>query len=108
MNPAPTGGTEQPQRVCRTSWGERRLHAVLIRAQAPSSRRGLLGWLARSAIGIALGLSATPATGGTASATTSSRLRRWAMVIDLRYCDGCQATGKPPQCTTACIEGHFA
>jgi molybdopterin-containing oxidoreductase family iron-sulfur binding subunit len=30
------------------------------------------------------------------------------MVIDLRYCDGCQSTGKPPQCTTACIEGHFA
>jgi len=35
------------------------------------------------------------------------RLRRWAMVIDLRYCDGCQSVGKPPQCTIACIEGHF-
>ena len=30
------------------------------------------------------------------------------MVIDLRYCDGCQSTGKPPQCTEACIQGHFA
>ncbi len=39
---------------------------------------------------------------------TSQRLRRWAMVIDLRYCDGCQSTGKPPQCTEACIQGHFA
>jgi Fe-S-cluster-containing dehydrogenase component len=29
------------------------------------------------------------------------------MVIDLRRCDGCQSQGKPPQCTEACIEGHF-
>ena len=36
------------------------------------------------------------------------RLRRWAMVIDLRSCDGCQGSDKPPQCTAACIEGHFA
>ena len=45
------------------------------------------------------------------SQTTGSsgqRLRRWAMVIDLRYCDGCQSVGKPPQCTEACIQGHFA
>jgi molybdopterin-containing oxidoreductase family iron-sulfur binding subunit len=35
------------------------------------------------------------------------RRRHWSMVIDLRYCDGCQSIGKPPQCTTACIEGHF-
>ncbi|HEV1996629.1 MAG TPA: hypothetical protein VGR61_00665, partial [Candidatus Dormibacteraeota bacterium] len=38
----------------------------------------------------------------------SRRLRRWAMVIDLRRCDGCQSVGKPPQCTAACIQGHFA
>jgi molybdopterin-containing oxidoreductase family iron-sulfur binding subunit len=30
------------------------------------------------------------------------------MVIDLRYCDGCQSVGKPPQCTEACIQGHYA
>jgi molybdopterin-containing oxidoreductase family iron-sulfur binding subunit len=30
------------------------------------------------------------------------------MIIDLRRCDGCQSIGLPPQCTTACIEGHFA
>ena len=40
--------------------------------------------------------------------STGQRLRRWAMVIDLRYCDGCQSTNKPPQCTEACIQGHFA
>ncbi len=37
----------------------------------------------------------------------SRRLRRWMMVIDLRRCDGCQSVGLPPQCTQACIEGHF-
>lgn len=41
-------------------------------------------------------------------ATPDKRLRRWAMVIDLRLCDGCQSVGKPPQCTEACIQGHFA
>ena len=43
----------------------------------------------------------------TVTATSDQRLRRWAMVIDLRYCDGCQSVGKPPQCTEACIQGHF-
>ncbi|MBI4340333.1 MAG: 4Fe-4S dicluster domain-containing protein [Chloroflexi bacterium] len=38
---------------------------------------------------------------------TPRRLRRWAMVIDLRRCDGCQGIGKPPQCTAACVQGRF-
>lgn len=42
-----------------------------------------------------------------APAGDGQRLRKWAMVIDLRYCDGCQSVGKPPQCTEACIQGHF-
>jgi Fe-S-cluster-containing dehydrogenase component/Ni/Fe-hydrogenase subunit HybB-like protein len=42
-----------------------------------------------------------------ANAGTGQRLRRWSMVIDLRYCDGCQSVGKPPQCTEACIQGHY-
>ncbi|MFV2000653.1 MAG: 4Fe-4S dicluster domain-containing protein [Acidimicrobiia bacterium] len=36
------------------------------------------------------------------------RIRQWTMIIDLTKCDGCQSQGTPPQCTTACIEGHFA
>lgn len=43
-----------------------------------------------------------------AAAQAGRRVRRWSMVIDLRRCDGCRSTGKPPQCTLACIEGHFA
>ncbi len=38
----------------------------------------------------------------------SGRIRQWTMIIDLRSCDDCQSIGKPPQCTAACIEGHFA
>src|SRR3990172_960893 len=36
----------------------------------------------------------------------SGRIRQWVMIIDLRYCDGCQKTKQPPQCTAACIEGR--
>ena len=43
-----------------------------------------------------------------AARTSDGRIRQWGMIIDLRYCDGCQSVGKPPQCTAACIEGHFA
>lgn len=49
---------------------------------------------------------------GTASAEGNgagpTRLRKWAMVIDLRRCDGCQSIDLPPQCTAACIQGHYA
>ena len=37
----------------------------------------------------------------------STRKHRWAMVIDLRLCDGCQSVDEPPRCTMACIEGHY-
>lgn len=47
--------------------------------------------------------------GNPAPATTKSgRIRQWTMIIDLKNCDGCQSQGTPPQCTTACIEGHLA
>ncbi len=66
------------------------------------------------AFGARAWLSRAPASPLEAMARMSSaqaangRLRRWSMVIDLRSCDGCQRVGKPPQCTAACIEGHFA
>lgn len=50
-------------------------------------------------------------TGGRSPALqqpVAARIRQWAMIIDLRYCDGCQSVGTPPQCTLACIEGHLA
>jgi len=44
-------------------------------------------------------------------AATDSRVqnhRAWCMVIDLAKCDGCTGLGLPPQCTQACVNGHFA
>ncbi len=82
------------------------------RRGARLSRRGFLARL-----GIGVGTAATAAVvapirfdaaAAPASAERSRRLRRWAMVIDLRRCDGCQSVGTAPRCTEACIQGHFA
>jgi len=45
---------------------------------------------------------------GAPARTRDGRVRQWAMIIDLRACDGCQSIAQPPRCTAACIEGHFA
>ncbi len=45
---------------------------------------------------------------GAAAEAPNGQIRQWTMIIDLRFCDGCQSQGTPPQCTRACIEGHFA
>ena len=48
---------------------------------------------------------AGPVHGDAAAARApSGRVRRWTMIIDLRYCDGCQSVGKPPQCTLEWIQ----
>lgn len=54
--------------------------------------------------------SLSPEDSALAASNVSSpgRLRRWAMAIDLRRCDGCQGINEPPQCSRACIEGHYA
>lgn len=41
-----------------------------------------------------------------ASPGRAASARQWAMVIDLRKCEGCETIGEPPQCTVACNEGH--
>ncbi|MBI2830358.1 MAG: 4Fe-4S dicluster domain-containing protein [Chloroflexi bacterium] len=41
------------------------------------------------------------------SHTESKKKRAWAMVIDLKKCDGCVTIDAPPQCTQACVSGHF-
>ncbi len=92
----------------------------------PVSRREALKYITMGAIGavplmapggvmdglvadVVRGPDATDQISVTAPATTKSgRIRQWSMIIDLAKCDGCQSQGTPPQCTTACIEGHFA
>ncbi|TAK21836.1 MAG: 4Fe-4S dicluster domain-containing protein [Chloroflexota bacterium] len=83
-----------------------------------TKRRAFLGMLALSALSpvgvlLAAGRASERAEAAAPSAPSAAgdrptRLRRWAMVIDLRLCDGCQSVGKPPQCTAACVEGHYA
>ncbi|MBI4505475.1 MAG: twin-arginine translocation signal domain-containing protein, partial [Chloroflexi bacterium] len=61
----------------------------------------LIGAAAAAAAQPVLGQAPQPAGGSApgAGAVRSKRLRRWAMAIDLRRCDGCQSIDKPPQCT---------
>lgn len=35
------------------------------------------------------------------------KVRAWCMIIDLKKCEGCVTIDAPPQCTQACIMGHF-
>ena len=39
--------------------------------------------------------------------SVKEKVRAWCMVIDLKKCDGCTGLGIPPQCTQACISGHY-
>ncbi|OGO22868.1 MAG: hypothetical protein A2144_02470 [Chloroflexi bacterium RBG_16_50_9] len=41
------------------------------------------------------------------TAPTKESIRAWCMVIDLKKCEGCVTIDSPPQCTQACISGHF-
>ena len=51
---------------------------------------------------------AAQSANGNSGEDAKARLRRWAMIIDLRECDGCQSQDTAPKCTLACIEGHYA
>ncbi|MBI4186162.1 MAG: 4Fe-4S dicluster domain-containing protein [Chloroflexi bacterium] len=42
------------------------------------------------------------------SASGNKKAHAWCMVIDMKKCDGCTGLGVPPQCTQACIMGHYA
>ncbi len=79
--------------------------------KAELDRRKFLKLVGVLGASLALPIGAFALTRGRVAAkpaeSTPTRLRRWIMVIDLRHCDGCQSTDKPPQCTQACIEGHY-
>ncbi|MDO8568496.1 MAG: 4Fe-4S dicluster domain-containing protein [Dehalococcoidales bacterium] len=62
--------------------------------------------LASTSLVSALGQKAAAADPKAPTANKKNR-RSWCMVIDLKRCDGCVTIDQPPQCTQACIQGHF-
>ncbi len=47
------------------------------------------------------------ADGSSKEASAKEKVRAWCMVIDLKKCEGCVTIDMTPQCTQACITGHF-
>lgn len=69
-------------------------------------RRGFLqgaaiGGLGLAALGVLGGSLEAAASSTSASSTATKAARQWAMVIDLRLCNGCK------QCTVACQTAHY-
>ncbi len=50
---------------------------------------------------------AKASAGPAEKAPAKQKVRAWCMVIDLKKCEGCVTIGTSPQCTQACIQGHF-
>ncbi len=73
------------------------------RRQLFKAAGGVVAGLAAPALIGAGGLSQPSAD----SRSRSTRRRQWVLVIDLRKCEGCVTTGKPPQCVEACNVEHF-
>lgn len=75
--------------------------------QSSSRRRFLaaVGTMGATALAAQAGLLARP--GQWAEAEEPQTPRQWAMVIDLRRCEGCVTTDKAPGCTEACNAAHF-
>lgn len=75
------------------------------------SRRKVIGGMGAAAALAMTGLGAFTASQGTevakATQTGTAAKRQWAMIIDLRSCEGCVTSGKPPQCVEGCNAEHF-
>ena len=78
----------------------------------PVSRRRILGGVgavaALAAIGVGVSTASQPtAAAQPATATPSGPKRQWAMVIDLKKCEGCVTNGKSAPCIEGCNAEHF-
>ncbi len=74
------------------------------------ARRRFLQALAATALTTGAGGAASqliPLGDKTAAADAGRTRRQWAMVIDLRKCEGCVTTGKAPLCVEGCNAEHF-
>ncbi|MDO8491302.1 MAG: 4Fe-4S dicluster domain-containing protein [Dehalococcoidia bacterium] len=68
---------------------------------------GVAGFLAVLASPMATVLARDKASAGMPQEPADKKKRAWCMVIDLKKCDGCVTIGTVPQCTNACILGHY-
>jgi len=77
--------------------------------QWEETRRSFLRRLGVGATAAAVGPLVLPTepAGASGHVHETLRLRRWAMVVDQRYCDGCAGLGIPPQCTQYCNWGRI-
>lgn len=89
----------------------RQRQAAIRGSHLTISRRRFIKVLAAAGAAVALPsaakLAALRATAAERSAGQGQVSRQWAMVIDLRKCEGCTTIKKPPQCTAACHEAHY-
>ncbi|MBI2906865.1 MAG: 4Fe-4S dicluster domain-containing protein [Chloroflexi bacterium] len=79
--------------------------------EAKVTRRGFVKAVGAAAAGMAVLRAGTeiglaPAHAESPHSEGGSR-RQWAMVIDLRKCEGCITIGRAPQCTEGCSAAHF-
>lgn len=74
---------------------------------ASLGRRQFLQMLAGAGAVAALPVSVHLARPSSATTEKSAPDRQWAMVIDLRKCEGCVTRDAPPACTEACNSAHF-
>jgi molybdopterin-containing oxidoreductase family iron-sulfur binding subunit len=62
---------------------------------------------ALAVIGVGVATAAKPGQAAEPAKGASGPKRQWAMVIDLKKCEGCVTTAKAPQCMEACNAEHF-
>lgn len=86
----------------------RREDKSLTRRQFIKRAAGTAGILAALSSPLALALNQVKASDSSSeSASAKEKIRAWCMVIDLKKCEGCVTIDASPQCTQACIKGHF-
>ncbi len=95
--------TTQPDSTGSHRVGRRSVMRLLGLGGVAVAPLGILPWMLRATLG-----RGAVRSRGEPALTSNGRIRQWVMIIDLRYCDGCQKAQTPPKCTAACIEGHFA
>ncbi|MEE8420137.1 MAG: 4Fe-4S dicluster domain-containing protein [Dehalococcoidales bacterium] len=68
---------------------------------------GAVGLMAALSSPLVLVIQKARATSEATVDTPARKKRAWTMIVDLKKCEGCVTIDTPPQCTQACIQGHY-